>query len=106
MAAKLSDHAERLSAASLELRDAVLNVQLEHRLLVPEMVQILCTLVSFTQEREAWDHLVRECEDLRRSRRPKKPDGPCDCCDRHDEYNGYGSGPLLFRCPKNCSCHD
>jgi hypothetical protein len=34
-----------------------------------------------------------------------RPD-PCDCCDRHDEYNGYGSGPLLFRCPKNCSCHD
>jgi hypothetical protein len=35
-----------------------------------------------------------------------RPD-PCDCCDRHDEYNGFGSdGLLLFRCPKNCSCHD
>jgi hypothetical protein len=34
-----------------------------------------------------------------------RPD-PCDCCDRHDEYNGYASGPLLFVCPKSCSCHD
>jgi hypothetical protein len=29
------------------------------------------------------------------------------CCDRAGEYNGYGSdGPLLFDCPKGCSCHD
>lgn len=29
------------------------------------------------------------------------------CCTRHGEYNGYGSdGPLLFHCPKGCSCHD
>jgi len=28
------------------------------------------------------------------------------CCDRRGEYNGFSSGPLLFTCPKNCSCHD
>ena len=29
------------------------------------------------------------------------------CCDRAGEYNGYNSdGPILFRCPKGCSCHD
>jgi hypothetical protein len=28
------------------------------------------------------------------------------CCDRAGEYNGYGSGPLEFHCPKSCSCHD
>ncbi len=28
------------------------------------------------------------------------------CCDRRGEYNGYHSGPLLFTCPKHCSCHD
>jgi hypothetical protein len=29
------------------------------------------------------------------------------CCDRAGEYNGFGSdGPLLFECPKHCSCHD
>jgi len=28
------------------------------------------------------------------------------CCDRRGEYNGYGSGPLKFVCPKHCSCHD
>lgn len=29
------------------------------------------------------------------------------CCDRAGRYNGYGSdGPRLFRCPKQCSCHD
>ena len=28
------------------------------------------------------------------------------CCDRRGEYNGYGSGPLKFVCPKHCPCHD
>jgi len=28
------------------------------------------------------------------------------CCERRGEYNGFGSGPLLFICPKHCSCHD
>lgn len=28
------------------------------------------------------------------------------CCDRVGEYNGYGSGPIIFSCPENCSCHD
>lgn len=28
------------------------------------------------------------------------------CCERAGEYNGYASGPLLFRCPKGCGCHD
>jgi len=28
------------------------------------------------------------------------------CCDRRGEYNGFASGPLLFECPKHCSCHD
>lgn len=28
------------------------------------------------------------------------------CCNRRGEYNGYHSGPLLFECPKHCSCHD
>jgi len=32
---------------------------------------------------------------------PKNP-----CCDRRNEYNGFGSGPLKFTCPKHCSCHD
>lgn len=30
----------------------------------------------------------------------------CACCDRAEEYNGYGSGPTIFTCPKNCGCHD
>jgi hypothetical protein len=29
------------------------------------------------------------------------------CCERAGEYNGFGSdGPLLFRCPNGCGCHD
>jgi hypothetical protein len=29
------------------------------------------------------------------------------CCHRAGEYNGLGSdGPLIFTCPKGCSCHD
>lgn len=36
----------------------------------------------------------------------EKPEEPCNCCDRAGEYNGYGSGPLLFVCPKSCPCHD
>jgi len=28
------------------------------------------------------------------------------CCDRRGEYNGFGSGPLKFICPKHCPCHD
>jgi len=30
----------------------------------------------------------------------------CNCCERGDQYNGLGSGPLLFVCPKSCQCHD
>jgi hypothetical protein len=30
----------------------------------------------------------------------------CNCCALADVYNGLGSGPLLFICPKGCSCHD
>ncbi len=32
------------------------------------------------------------------------PENPC--CDRRGEYNGFASGPTIFTCPKNCSCHD
>ena len=32
------------------------------------------------------------------------PEDPC--CDKRGEYNGLGSGPLIFVCPKHCSCHD
>lgn len=33
--------------------------------------------------------------------------GTKPCCDRVGEYNGFGSdGPVLFTCPKGCSCHD
>lgn len=28
------------------------------------------------------------------------------CCEKRLEYNGYQSGPLAFRCPRNCPCHD
>jgi len=28
------------------------------------------------------------------------------CCERRGEYNGFGSGPLKFLCPKHCPCHD
>ncbi len=28
------------------------------------------------------------------------------CCPRAGEYNGFGSGPIIFTCPKHCSCHD
>ncbi len=28
------------------------------------------------------------------------------CCERRGEYNGLGSGPLKFICPKHCRCHD
>lgn len=31
---------------------------------------------------------------------------PFKCCDRAGEYNGYGSGPTKFTCPKHCCCHD
>lgn len=30
----------------------------------------------------------------------------CDCCESAEKYNGLGSGPILFHCPKNCWCHD
>jgi hypothetical protein len=30
----------------------------------------------------------------------------CACCERGGQYNGFGSGPLAFVCPKHCSCHD
>lgn len=30
----------------------------------------------------------------------------CDCCVRGDEYNGFSTGPLLFKCPVSCPCHD
>lgn len=32
--------------------------------------------------------------------------GQWKCCERAGEYNGFGSGPLIFICPKSCSCHD
>jgi hypothetical protein len=28
------------------------------------------------------------------------------CCARAGEYNGFDSGPVTFRCPQSCSCHD
>ena len=28
------------------------------------------------------------------------------CCDLRGVYNGFGSGPLKFICPKHCPCHD
>lgn len=28
------------------------------------------------------------------------------CCEQAGEYNGFGSGPTAFTCPKGCSCHD
>ncbi len=28
------------------------------------------------------------------------------CCGRAGEHNGFGSGPLVFTCPKHCVCHD
>lgn len=28
------------------------------------------------------------------------------CCERRDEYNGFGTGPHTFECPKSCPCHD
>ncbi len=28
------------------------------------------------------------------------------CCERAGEYNGFASGPVIFTCPKGCSCHD
>lgn len=34
------------------------------------------------------------------------PPNECGCCERAGEYNGFGSGSLLFVCPKDCSCHD
>jgi hypothetical protein len=52
-------------------------------------------------------------------RGPRKPDLSTECpghrrggkwepcCSRAGEYNGFGSdGPLIFTCPKGCSCHD
>jgi hypothetical protein len=31
----------------------------------------------------------------------------CQCCERGDMWNGFGSdGPLTFRCPTSCPCHD
>lgn len=46
-------------------------------------------------ELAAWaGHTVHRCA----------PEAPC--CDRAEEYNGYGSGPTIFECPKSCMCHD
>lgn len=42
-----------------------------------------------------------------RPRRINRPPGACECCPRAGEYNGFGSdGPLKFKCPKGCPCHD
>lgn len=32
--------------------------------------------------------------------------GQWQCCARAGEYNGFDSGPLVFVCPEDCSCHD
>jgi len=53
------------------------------------------------------------CEALARTLRrgSKDPEviqksGKCTCCERGGEYNGYHTGPTIFTCPKNCTCHD
>lgn len=28
------------------------------------------------------------------------------CCPDAGRYNGFGSGPTVFKCPRGCSCHD
>lgn len=47
-------------------------------------------------------------ERLERDKRRKMPECSKDnpCCSRRGEYNGFGSGPELFTCPKSCACHD
>jgi hypothetical protein len=46
------------------------------------------------------ERIKAECPGLERGGKGAK------CCSRAGEYNGYASGPLLFVCPKDCSCHD
>ncbi len=47
---------------------------------------------------------MRGCMGFSAEGRPVPP-GPT-CCEWAGSYNGFASGPVLFRCPKSCSCHD
>ena len=61
---------------------------------------------SLGQAYDAVNDQITE-EELAASYEPQRPPpGPCNCCPRMDEYNGYGSGPTIFDCPKHCGCHD
>lgn len=45
-------------------------------------------------------------KDLRQAILASGKNLPCDCCPLGGVYNGFASGPILFTCPKNCTCHD
>ena len=63
----------------------------------PEIAKKLRELIRYLVEGEApryWPLKSPECT----------AENPC--CDRRGEYNGFGSGPLKFTCPKHCPCHD
>ena len=60
--------------------------------------------------RDRMNGVENKSRELREMTGGKTPSVACDqetkYCDRAGEYNGYGSGSMLFRCPKDCSCHD
>jgi len=61
---------------------------------------------------EYWDQFgPQDLADMKaefENRCPATGDGTgTPCCDRAGEYNGFGSdGPLIFKCPLSCPCHD
>jgi hypothetical protein len=55
-----------------------------------------------------WDEHTDACP--RHAHRPEcrghERGGTLECCPRAGQYNGFASGPLIFRCPVGCTCHD
>lgn len=56
----------RMAEGAVWVRNVVLDAQIERRLSIPELVSILCTIVISMQDGAAWDHLVRQRDELRR----------------------------------------
>lgn len=102
---KVDPRTEPIAKAKIAIGEAVGKAQEEHRLTNDEVIHLLSEEIS---HRTHWQ-IRAEREEADRAKRCSHAatdnTGP-DCCDRAGEYNGFGSGPLKFTCPKHCSCHD
>lgn len=89
---KLSVLVEKVGDLALALNDG------KHEQARAELIQVAAAVVLWLETIERFERDTRHKE-------PKcSKDHPC--CSRRAEYNGFGSGPELFTCPKSCACHD